>query len=346
MFMEQRRIIPLGRSSLVISLPKYWTQLAGLKAGDTVSLAIGRDRSLVIFPGIKKEKEASSITLYIEPDEKDVSIARKIIACYLNNYSNIKLVSKSFFTVNQQRVIRKTSQMLYMSVMEANVKEIRIATLIDESQAPMQLGITRMHKIASSMCYDALTALKNQDSSLAKSVYALDDEVDHFSFFLLRLIRKASANPALANSLGLEPLDCLEYQIFIYCMEHIANHAVNIAKHIVMLEGRGKIISEDVREKMYVIGHSILANYNEAVNALISNDIKNAESKLIKIIEDYTRLGKLDQEISSLAFSREKDMEIICACCSIRDSILRIAEYTIDIAETALHRSYRLPPII
>ena len=48
--MDQRKIMSLGRSSLVISLPKHWTQLNELKQGDVVSLAIQRDRSLSIFP--------------------------------------------------------------------------------------------------------------------------------------------------------------------------------------------------------------------------------------------------------------------------------------------------------
>jgi hypothetical protein len=56
-FMEQRKIMSLGRSSLVISLPKYWVELNELKQGDVVSIAINRDRSLAIFPGARKERE-------------------------------------------------------------------------------------------------------------------------------------------------------------------------------------------------------------------------------------------------------------------------------------------------
>jgi len=36
--MEQRKIMSLGRSSLVISLPKYWVQLNELKQGDVATL--------------------------------------------------------------------------------------------------------------------------------------------------------------------------------------------------------------------------------------------------------------------------------------------------------------------
>jgi len=329
----------LGRSSLVISLPKHWTQLTELKQGDTVSLAINRDRSLVIFPGLKKEKEINKITLYVDADEKDTSLVRKIIACYLNGYSDINLISKKFFTVSHQKAIRRIVQTLYMRIMEADTKEIQIATLIDESKASIQTGINRMYKISSSMCRDAFTALKNSDAALAKSVYSLDDEVDRFSFFLLRLIRGASVDPVLANQLGLEALDCLDYETLVYLIEQVADQAASMSKHIIMLDSRGKQISENLREKIYAAGCDALANYDKAVNSMLANDVKCSD----EIIENQARIEKLDQEIASLAFLKEKSTEVICACCSIRDSILRIAENSADIAEITILRSYRPP---
>jgi len=337
--MEQRKIMSLGRSSLVISLPKYWTQLNELKQGDVVSIAMNRDRSLVVFPGAKKERESVKITLHVEPEENIAFVIRNIIACYLNGYSNIRLVSKKFFTVPQQKAIRRIVRMLYMRIMEADAKEMHIATLIDESKASIETGINRMYKISSSMCRDALTALKGQDAALAKSVYTIDDEVDHFSFFLLRLLRKAAVDPALANQLALEPIDCLDYQTLVHRIEQVSDQAANIAKHIIMIEGRKRKITKLLLEKMYSAGCDALASYNKAVNALLSNDVKSSD----EVIENQARIEKLDQEIASLAFLKEKNTEVICACCSIRDSIQRIAEYAADIAEITVNRSFKPP---
>jgi phosphate uptake regulator len=338
--MDQRKIMFLGRSSLVISLPKHWTQLNELKRGDVVSIAINRDRSLVVFPGAKKGKETNKTTLYVESDEEEIGVARKIIACYLNGYSSIKLISKKFFTVPQQKAIRNIIQILYMRIMEADTKEIQITTLIDESKASIQTGIHRMYKISSSMCRDALTALKNEDAGLAKAVYTLDDEVDQFSFFLLRLLRRAAVDTTLANQLSLESLDCLDYQTLIHRIEQVADQAANIAKHLIMLEGRHKKVSEPILEKMYVAGCDALASYDKALNALFSNDVACCD----EIIENQVRIEKLDQEIASLAFSKEKSTEVICACCSIRDSIQRMAEYVADIAEITINRFYAPSP--
>lgn len=335
--MEKRKIMSLGRSSLVVSLPKHWIKLNELKQGDSVSVAINRDRSLVVFPGLRKERGPSKITLHVDPDEREISIVRRIIASYLNGYSDIKVVSKKFFTVAQQKAISSIVRMLYMRIMEADTKEMQIVTLIDEAKASVQTGINRMYLISSYMCRDVLVALKNQDEALARSVYTLDDEVDHFSFFLLRLLRRAAVEPTLAGQLAVEPIDCLDYQTLIHRIEQVADQAANIAKHIIMLAGRGRKISEPLLEQMHVAGCAALASYDKAVNSLSLNDLSCSS----EVIESQSKIETLDQDIATLAFSKEKSTEVICACCSIRDSIKRIVEYAADIAEITINRSHK-----
>ena len=224
-----------------------------------------------------------------------------------------------------------------MRIMEADAKQMRIATLIDESKASIEAGIKRMYALSSSMCRDVLTALKNNDVELAKTVYTLDDEVDNFSFLLLRLVRKAATNPTLANQFKLDALDCLDFQTFIHRIEQIADQAANIAKSIILLHGKKEKISEQILGKLYLAGNTALELYEKAVNSIFSNDVKGSE----EVIMSKVNLEKLDQEITSLAFLKEKSTVVICACCSIRDSILRIAEFATDIAEITIDRFYK-----
>ncbi|MEM0111753.1 MAG: phosphate uptake regulator PhoU [Candidatus Parvarchaeota archaeon] len=335
--MEQRKIMSLGRSSLVVSLPKNWVQMNRLKQGDLVSITVGRDRSLIIYPGQKGCEEMAKITLEVESDEDISTIVRNIIACYLNGYSHIKLVSKTFFSIQQQKAIRKIAQMLYLRILEADTREIQLVTLMDESKASIDTSINRAYKISSSMVRDAFEALKRQDASMARSVYSLDDEVDHFSFFLLRLIRKAAVNPSLANQLNLDIVDCLDYQTLVHRIEQVADQASSIAQHIIMLEGRRKKISDVLLSKMASAGLEALDLYEKAFNSLLTKDVKLA----VEVVEHKIKIEKLDMELASLAFTEEKDTEIICACCSIRDSIKRIADYSADIAEITINGCFR-----
>lgn len=335
--MDQRKIMSLGRSSLVISLPKHWTNLNELKKGDVVSLAIQRDRSLAVFPGPGSKKRAKEITLHIDPSEKAKTIKRNIIACYLNGYSSIKLFSKDIFPVFQQKAIRNIVMILYMRIMECNAKSMHIVTLMDESKASVTSGIQRMHILSDSMFQDVLSSLETQDPLLAKTSFQLEDDIDHFSYFMLRLLRRAALDSALANQLDIEISDCLDYQTLVYRIEQVANNTSNIAKHIVLLRDRQLKISEPLIKLMLNAGNNAHAIYNQAVQAFFSNSADNAA----EIIERGKLVEKSDQEIATWAFLHEKkNPVIICATCSIRESIKRIAEYGHEIALYTIHRSF------
>ena len=85
-------------------------------------------------------------------------------------------------------------------------------------------------------------------------------------------------------------------------------------------------------------GNAALESYNKAVEAFFSSNVDVSDV----VIGEQKRIEKLDVEISSQSFLTEKSALIICATCSIRDSIKRIAEYAADIAEITINRSYKI----
>ena len=335
----ERKVMSLGRSSLVISLPKHWVNLNELKQGDVVSLAVQRDRSLVVFPSVKKRKESKEIIIYVDPDDKESLIVRRMIGCYLNGYSSIKVLSKKIFSVAQRKAIRNIVRMLYMRIMESDSKSMYIQTLIDETKASLELTIHRMHLISHSMGRDALNSLKNQDVMLAKSVFSLDDDVDHFSYLLLRLLRDAAQDSILASQLNIDPIDCMDYQTLVYRVEHAADHSANIAKQLIMLDGSRQKISDQLLTLLFTAGTEAVNLYDKALTAFFSKNVANS----VKIIEQEKRIEKLDREIASKTFmSKQKNPLIVCMICSIRSSMRGIAECAVDIAEIAINRAYKV----
>lgn len=327
----------LGRSSLVVSLPKDWVNANKLKRGDFVSMDVQRDHSLVIFPRARKIKEPKKASLYVDPNDNEDSIVRRLIAYYLNGYSRIEIFSKKIFSAEQLKAIRRVVGILYMRIMESDAKKMYVQTLIDESKASVVSGIQRMHMITVSMCQDALIAFKNLDMSLAKAVISLDDDVDQFSFFLLRLLRSAALDPTLANQLDLEPINCLDYQTLIHRIEHVADVATNISKIVInLIEGK-QSVSERLLTTLLKAGVDAIDSYNTAVYAFFSKDVSNSD----EIIERQKRIENQDlaRARALVLLTEKKDELLICAICSISDSIKRIAEYAADIAETTLDAS-------
>ena len=335
----ERKIISLGRSSLVVSLPKHWVELNELKQGDTVSLAVQRDRSLVVFPSAKKGEKRKEITLHVDTDEKEPLIVRRIIGCYLNGYSVIRVLSKNIFSVPQRKAIRNIVRMLYMRIMESDSKRMYIQTLIDATKASLELAIHRMHLISHSMCRDALNSLKNRDVMLAKSVFSLDDDVDHFSYLLLRLLRDAAQDTILANQLEIDPIDCMDYQTLVYRVEHAADHSATIAKQLILLNGSREKIPNQLLTLLFTAGTEAVNLYNKALTAFFSKNVADS----VEIIEQEKKVEKLNREIASKTFmSKQKSPLTVCIICFIRSSIRGIAECAADVAEIAINRAYKV----
>jgi phosphate uptake regulator len=338
MRMEQRKIMSLGKSSLVLSIPKEWMQLNDLKKGDSVSLNIQRDRSLVIYPSALKKTEPKEITLSIGKNDEEILITQKILGAYLNGYSGIMLTSEKIFTVPQTKAIRNMAGRLYMRVMEADSKCVYIQSLSDDSKASLEQAIQRMHLISRSMCEDAVKALKNSDIELAKSVFALDDDVDHFAFFILRILRNAAQDPTLANELHVDAVDCMDYQMLVYRMEYASDYAADIARHMIMLNGAKQKIPEEILALMISAGTEVAELYIKSVSAFFAKDVDAA----VEIMKYKQQMEKVEVDIATKSFTGPpKNAELVCGICSIRDNIKRISHCAFSIAEMAVNRAFK-----
>jgi phosphate uptake regulator len=327
----------LGRSSLVISLPKNWLQLNELKKGDVVSFAMQRDRSLVIYPSAKKRTETKETTLRIEPNEDELMITMKVVGCYLNGYNGITLISENIFSVPQIKAIRKIAGMLYMRIMEANSKGVFVQTLMDETKADLKQTVQRMHMISQSIAEDAIKAMKNIDIALAKAVVSLYDDVYHFAYFLIRVLRNAAQDSVLANEFRIDPLECMDYQTLVYMVRDVADNSADLARTVIMLGWSQLKIPENVLDLMFIAGNEAVNLYVKAVDVFFSKDVL----KSVEILRQRQGIAKLDQEVAARAFAeKQKSEQLVCAICSVRDDIKRIADCAANIAEIAINRAF------
>ena len=336
----ERKIMSLGKSSLVISLPKDWMQLNDLKKGDSVSFNIQRDRSLVVYPGALKKSEPKEITLSIGQNEEELLISQKILGAFLNGYSGIILTSEKIFAVTQTKAIRRMAGRLYMRVMEADAKCVYIQSLMDESKASLEQAIQRMHLISRSMIEGAIKSLKSSDIELSKSVMSLDDDVDHFGFFILRILRNAAQDPILANELHVDPLDCMDHQILVYRMEYAGDYAADIARHIIMLDGAKQKIPDEVLSIVISTGKEVLELYIKGIEAFFSKDVAAA----VEIMKYRQKMDKAEMEIATKSFTGPpKSSDLVCGICSIRDDIKRICHCAFSMAEITVNRAFKAP---
>ena len=336
--MESRKIMALGKSSLVISLPKEWLKINNLERGNNVSVTIQKDRSLSVHPHTELVEREKEVNLTVEADEPAEFIIRRVIGCYLNGYDTIRLTSKNIFTVQQQSSIRRIVRSLYMRIIESSANSVVFQTLLDESMASVQSGIERMHIITSSMGQDVLNAMKEWDEDLARSVISLEEDVDQFLYFLLRLIRSAATNPTLANRLELDMIDCLDSQTLVHRIEHVADHTTNIANGVINLFEDKIFMPKDVYPVLVKSAEVAYDAYTRAVDAYLTRNVEDAND----IIDLQGKIEELEQSITPLPFSGESEAkDVLCHICVIRDSIKRISEFAADIAELTIDRTFK-----
>jgi len=337
--MERRKIMALGRSSLVVSMPKAWLELQGLGKGDEVSLEVQSDGSLLVQSSAEPRRRGEEIHLGVEAGESEESIVRRIIGAFLDGYAVIKLSSGEVFSPDQQRAVRKIAATLYMMVMESEARSIILQTLVDESQASVASSIERMHVIAYSMCRDILAALREGNLDLARSVLSLEDDIDQLTFLLLRLIRRVAVDPVLGRRLGLDALDCLEYQTIVGSIERIGDHATGIAESVIRVIESGIEIPGDVFEALTEAAEIAFSSYDQAVQGYLSKSIEHTN----EIIDRQKLITELYMGVTPLPnFGKSGETSVLSDVINIRESVSKISHHAKRIAELTIDRAYRI----
>jgi len=95
--MAVRTLLKLGKSSLVVVLPKDWLKEVGLKSGDKVLIRQEDDGSIKIIPAnisTLQTTTRSRIVINIDKCSEEDLIQRLLVANYLVGNDNIVLMTK------------------------------------------------------------------------------------------------------------------------------------------------------------------------------------------------------------------------------------------------------------
>jgi len=331
---ETRKLQYTGGSSYIVSLPKKWIQDLGLKQGDHVVILRQGNSVLQITPASKRvAKEQKEATIEVGKDNNPYFIARKLIALYFLGFNVITIVPKEDrLLVEQREVIKSIVRRVLMGteIIADSATGITLQVLINLLDLSVDAAFKRMLLIAKSMYRDTLLALKENNVELAEEVVKSDDEVDRFSFYIVRQLKIAIKNEHLLKEIGLEePRNCLGYRLIAKSVERVADHAVIIAKDIT--ENRHPL-NKDVVEKIAGMSYFALEVLDEACLSMFKRDYEAAD----RAIEKSRRIDEMEKTILR-AVSKPRDVNELYRIKLITENIRRVAEYASDIAEIVLN---------
>jgi len=330
-----RRVQLTGKSTFIISLPRRWADEVGIKKGEPITIIEQNDKSLLLLPKeVKNPPRVTKKRIEIASRTSVGSIIRKIISLYLVGYNTIKIVSKeNMITPVQRRIIKDEIRRKLMGteVITDSKSELILQVLLSYSQLSVGDALRRMYLITASMHNDAMSSLEDLKHDLAQEVIKTDDEVDRFSFYLIRQLKAALSDIIILSEIGLNtPRDCLGYRLITKSVERIADHAVNIAKNVLKIE---EPINQKILNKLVQMNKFSNLTFEKAITSLFKKDYALADN----LIEQKKKIEIEEKEALKL-ISREKlDIETLSSLRLIVESTIRILEYGSDIAEIVLN---------
>ncbi len=330
---EMRKIQFTGKSSYIVSLPKKWITDLALKQGDQVAVVRQGLSTLQIVP-LKNHNKAigtEDATIEIKPEEED-SIVRKLISLYLLGFTIINVKPKEGrLNPSQRNIIKDTVKGILMGteIIADSTAGITIQVLINLFELSVDGALKRMLIIAKSMQNDALLALGETNYDLAKEVISSDDEVDRFSFYIMRQLKIAIQNEHMLNEMGIESAYyCLGYRLVVKNIERLGDHATEIAKDLLEFKNPVKKSILDPIKDMNAFALSVL---DQACLSLFKKDFSQAEHTVQKSSE----ISKYEKKVLDSMKSHRDDEEIY-RIRRIGENIRRISEYASDIAEIVM----------
>ena len=318
---EMRKIQFTGKSSYIVSLPKQWIADMGLKQGDQVAVVRQGVSTLQIVPLRHHNKPVTTedATIDIKPDDEGPQITRKLISLYLLGFNTINVKPKvGRLKPSQRNAVKEAVKGILMGteIIADSTEGITIQVLINLFELSVDGALKRMLIIAKSMQNDALLALVEANFDLAKEVIASDDEVDRFSFYIIRQLKIAIQNEHMLKEMGIEfPHHCLGYRLIVKNVERVGDHATELAKGLL--------------EFKKPIRKSVL---DEACLSLFKKDFGQAELTVQKSAEISKYEKKVLDGLKSI-----RDDEEIYRVRRMNENIRRIAEYASDIAEIVMN---------
>jgi len=332
---ETRKLQVTGGSTYVISLPKRWVTQNGLEKGSQLLIRQEENGVLAVLPPeLAKPEKTEEALIKVSPEDSSEALIRKTVSVYLLGYNIIHIRAK-----DQQKEILSTQRnavktfarnmLVGTEIVTDTSKDLTLQVLLSYPELSVPSALRRMTIITSSMHKDAITALRNIDYQLAKDVRATDYEVNRFHLYIIRQLKMAIQNPRIITEIGLKtPRDCLGYRLITKMVERTADHATNIAKNVQLLK---KQLDEEFLQAIQEMNKVAISSFETAIESLFRLDYGLAES----VISKANKIVSLEKK--ALLSSKETDIEEIANIRLVIESVRRIAEYSMDIAEIVLN---------
>jgi len=307
--MESRKLQKVGYSTLSISLPSNWVKKTNLKRGDSVFLVPEKDGSLKLVPN-KLLESTEEVTEYIcnsDLCDDPKMLERIIVGSYILGRDLFSIISAERIHSEHIKEIREIVRKLVgLGIVEETTDRITIQCSVDPRKFHLDMLLRRLSIISLTIVKEAIQALVDSDTSLAKDAINREDEADMMYLLAMRLLVSAQRKREVAEEIGLkDPLHILYFGLMLRYLELIADYAEEIARRVIELLQKYKDrLSKKIIEKINNLNDLAHDLVLKSVDCFFIGDIKIANSLLEMLSFIELERDKLTQELPEIPHLR------------------------------------------
>ncbi len=337
---ETRKVQLTGGATLIVSLPKEWTRQVNLKPGDEVLILPQPDKSLLIVPKRTLKTPHLEVTVKLNGDIlRDPSkLERLLISYYLSGVDLLRIELEEDVS-EARRIIKKIirEKLAGMEIIEESREQLVLQNLVSLSDTDINSLLLKMLKTVTNMLSDLRLAIEKGDVLILLDLVERDAEVDRFYWFIRRLLKKMLASGLLMILTSIkDPRSVIEYSTIGKMLERIADNISEIAVELTTkVKDKLNQIPNEIRSQIVEILRKQQMQLESLMEYLSSK--KLTLENLNGIIETSRRdiISKIENMLS-IIYTTDFDRQLATTFRMIMYNLLRISEYTIDVAEAFL----------
>jgi len=328
--MDTRKVQMTGGSSLMITLPKEWTEIAGIKKNATLNLFPQHDGTLLISSSGEQNKELAVKRINTDGITDPGLLFRMLVGAYISGYKVIEVYSSTKISGKLRDVAETVTQAaIGIEIIEEYDNRLILKDLVDPYEMRMDRTAERMRSLVHNMLTEVMDGLANADASSMDVIVARDDDVDRLEWLVVRQTNMALDDPTICRKIGLTQKEMVTYYTICRIIERIGDHILMISKSAKVLLNSAS--DKGLRGDIVSIGRALNEMFASSIKSLSEKDVGRAN----ETIEECERLVERCRMINVHAMNETFDIAL--AATMISGSLGRIGEYSMDIAEHAIN---------
>jgi len=328
--MQVRRVQITGKSSFTLSLPKEWIMSIGLKRNDPVGIIIRNCGDLIITANITGDLAQRKKVFNLEGNINSTHFFRNLIGTYIGGFTQIEIRSVDPIPLSLKKVITEFLDLVigFEVVEETNIR-ILLCDLFNPFEMPFAMLLRRIYLIARKMQIDSAEALLLHDYSLSQDIIERDRDVDRLYWLISRHTTMIMQNYEINERMSVSFDEIMHYYQTSRIIERFADHAVVIATCVQNFDLTQ--LTEETQKTIKIVLQDTVKIFDSCLAVFFSNDMRGA-NRIIESVNNYQdTFQTINHEIMRLP------IDIALSMRNIVDSIHRISEYSVDIAEEVIN---------